>query len=202
MILLGLTGSIGMGKTTTTAMFAEAGAAVYDADAAVHALYAAGGEAGPRIALLFPEAVGADGAVARGLLSARIKADPDVLTKLETIVHPLVGANRIRFLDKARNDGAAVAVLDIPLLFENDGQGAVDAVVVVTARPEVQSARVLGRPGMDPEKFALLLSRQTPDVEKRARADFLVETDCGPESARAQVGAIMAAVLRPGWKPT
>lgn len=202
MILLGLTGSIGMGKSTTTAMFAEAGAAVYDADAAVRRLYAAGGEAGPRLASSFPEAVGADGAVDRAVLSRLVKANPDSLAVLEVIVHPLVGAERSGFLDAARASEAQVAVLDIPLLFETGAERSVDAVVVVTAEPDIQRARVLARPDMDAEKLALLLSRQTPDADKRARADFIVDTGHGFSRARAQVAAIMAAVLQPGWKPT
>ena len=202
MILLGLTGSIGMGKSTTTAMFADAGAATYDADAAVHALYAAGGVAGPLLAPLFPDAVGADGAVDRGVLSRRVKADAAAIGELEAIVHPLVAAERSRFLAAARGAGTKVAVLDIPLLFETGGEGSVDAVVVVSAPAEVQRARVLARPDMDAGKMALLLARQTPDPDKRARADFVIDTGNGLGPARAQVAAVMAAVLQPGWKPT
>lgn len=202
MILLGLTGSIGMGKTTTAAMFAEADAAVYDADAAVHALYAAGGKAGVLLAPMFPEAVTADGAVDRQVLSRRVKADPLALAQLEAIVHPLVAAERSVFLDAARSRGASVAVLDIPLLFETGGQATVDAVVVVTADASVQRARVMARPGMDADKFALLASRQTPEADKRAGADFLIDTGAGLEAARAQVAVILATVLQPGWKPT
>ncbi len=202
MILLGLTGCIGMGKTTTAAMFADAGAMVYDADAAVHALYAAGGEAGPRLAFQFPEAVGHDGSVNREALSRRVKADTEALKALEAVVHPLVAAGRTGFLNVAIAAGARVAVLDIPLLFETGGQRSVDAVVVVTASAELQRARVLARPGMDAEKFALLSARQTSDLEKRTGADFLIDTGLGLASARAQVGAVMAMVLQPGWKPT
>ena len=202
MILLGLTGSIGMGKSTTTAMFAEAGAATWDADAAVHALYAAGGKAGPLLAPLFPEAVGTDGSVDRAALSRRVKADAAALIALEAVVHPLVAADRSHFLSAARAGGAKVAALDIPLLFETGGQRSVDAVVVVSAPAEAQRARVLARPDMDAEKLALLLSRQTPDADKRARADFVIDTGAGLDAARAQVMAVMAAVLQPGWKPT
>ncbi len=202
MILLGLTGSIGMGKSTTTAMFAEAGAAVYDADAAVHGLYAAGGEAGPRLASSFPEAVGVDGAVDRAVLSRLIKADPGALAVLEAVVHPLVGAARSTALQAAEAARVPVTVLDIPLLFETGAQASVDAVVVVTADPHVQRARVLARPGMDADKLALLLARQTPDADKRARARFIIDTGHGLAAARAQVDAIMAEVLQPGWKPT
>ena len=202
MILLGLTGSIGMGKSTTAAMFARAGAAVYDADAAVHQLYAAGGKAGPRLAPYFPEAVTMDGAVDRAVLSRLVKADPDALAALESIIHPLLGAERSGFLEAAQATGARVAVFDIPLLFETGAQASVDAVVVVTAGPDVQRARVLARPDMDIEKLDLLLSRQTPDADKRARADFVIDTGHGFQSAGAQVEAIMAEVLQPGWKPT
>ncbi|WP_174302061.1 dephospho-CoA kinase [Caulobacter sp. S45] len=202
MILLGLTGSIGMGKSTTAAMFAAAGAAVYDADAAVHGLYAAGGEAGPRLMSLFPEAVGNDGAVDRAVLSRRVKADPVALATLEQIVHPLVAAERAGFLDAASTSGARVAVLDVPLLFETGLERSVDAVVVVTAEAQVQRARVLARPGMDADKLALLLARQTPDADKRSRASFIIDTGHGLAAARARVEAIMAEVLQPGWKPT
>ena len=202
MILLGLTGSIGMGKSTTAAMFAEAGAAVYDADAAVHGLYRAGGEAGPRLVAQFPGAVGADGAVDRAELSRLVKADPAALTVLETLVHPLVAAERAGFLSKAEAKGARVAVLDIPLLFETGAEHSVDAVVVVTADLAVQRTRVLSRPGMDVDKLALLLSRQTPDADKRARADFVIDTGQGLEAARRCVAAILEQVLQPEWKPT
>ncbi|MGC1304525.1 MAG: dephospho-CoA kinase [Caulobacteraceae bacterium] len=200
MILLGLTGSMGMGKSTTAQMFAEAGAAVYDADAVVHGLYARGGGAAEYLAPHFPEAV-SDGAVDREALSRRVKADPGTLKRLEQIVHPLLAAKRRAFLDQAEATGARVALLDIPLLFETGGETTVDAVVVVTAPPEVQTARVLARPGMDAEKFALLAARQTPDAEKRARADFIVDTGQGLDAAREQVAAVMAVVLAPGWNP-
>ena len=202
MILLGLTGSIGMGKSTTTAMFAEAGAAIYDADAAVHGLYAAGGRAGPRLATRFPEAVRADGAVDRAVLSRLVKGDPSALAVLEAIVHPLVRAERAGFLQAAETSGAQVAVLDIPLLFETEAQASVDAVVVVTADALIQRTRVLARPGMDADKLALLLARQTPDADKRARARFVIDTGQGMAAARTRVEAIMAEVLQPGWKPT
>ena len=202
MIVLGLTGSIGMGKSTTAGLFAEAGAAVYDADLAVHRLYAAGGAAGPRLRASFPETVGPDGAVDRTALSRRVKADPPALATLEALVHPLVAAERSAFLHEAQVQGARVVVLDVPLLFETGGDAFVDAVVVVSTHPEVQRGRVLARPGMDADKFALLLGRQTPDADKRARARFIIDTGHGVEDARAQVKAVMAAVLQPGWKPT
>ena len=201
MIRLGLTGSIGMGKSTTTQMFAEAGAAVYDADAAVHALYAPGGEAAPRLRDAFPGVVDAFGAVDRAALSRLIKAEPERLSTLEAIVHPLVAAHREDFLRRARADGARVAVLDIPLLYETHGEPGFDAVVVVSATPELQRARVLARPDMDEAKLALLLARQTPDADKRARADFVIDTGRGLDIARAEVTAVMATVLQPGWKP-
>ena len=201
MILLGLTGSIGMGKSTTTQMFAEAGAAVYDADAAVHALYAPGGEAGPRLREAFAGVVDACGAVDRAALSRLIKAEPERLSTLEAIVHPLVAAHREDFLRRARADGARVAVLDIPLLYETHGEAGFDAVVVVSATPELQRARVLARPDMDEAKLALLLARQMPDADKRARADFVIDTGRGLGIARAEVTAVMATVLQPGWKP-
>ncbi len=202
MILIGLTGSIGMGKSTTAALFAAAGAAVYDADAAVHALYGAGGGAGPALAPLFPEAVRADGAVDRDALSRRVKTDPIALSALEAVVHPLLAQGRAAFLQASEAAGARLAVLDIPLLFETGGEGGFDAVVVVSAEAAIQRARVLARPGMDAAKLERLLARQTPDADKRARADFVVETGGGLDDARAQVEAIIAAVLQAEGKPT
>ncbi len=200
MIVLGLTGSIGMGKSTTAQLFAEAGAVVYDADAAVHALYAKGGAAVAPVTMLFPE-VAMGGAVDRVALSRRVKDDPAALKQLEAIVHPLVAAERRAVLDQARAAGVRVAVLDVPLLFETGGEAMVDALVVVSAPIHVQAERVLARPGMDAEKFTLLLSRQMPDAEKRARADFIVDTGHGLEPARLKVGQIMATVTDPAWRP-
>jgi dephospho-CoA kinase len=200
-IILGLTGSIGMGKSTTADMFRDAGAAVYDADAAVHALYGAGGGAGPRLRPEFPQAVTPDGAVDRAVLSRLLQADPARIPVLEAIIHPLVAAEREQFLNQARAAGAAVAVLDIPLLIEVGAQDSVDALVVVSAAAEVQRQRVLARPGMDQAKFHLLLARQTPDADKRAQADFVIDTGHGLDAARAEVEAVMAAVLQPGWEP-
>lgn len=193
MILVGLTGSIGMGKSTTARLFAEAGARVWDADAAVHRLYAVDGPAVAPICQVFgPEVLSAAGAVDRQRLSQLVTADPLVaLRQLERIVHPLVAQDRQGAIETARADGAAVMVLDIPLLFETGAQAKVDVVVVVTAPPEVQRERVLARPGMTPEKLDAILSRQLPDAEKRRRADYLVETSQGLASARAQVQAIM-----------
>lgn len=186
MIVLGLTGSIGMGKSTTAAMFEAEGVPVYDSDAAVHALYAAGGAAVAPVEAAFPGVV-TDGAIDRAKLSARVVGDPEALAKLEAIVHPLVGAHRIGFFDKARAEGQEIVVLDVPLLFETGGQKSVDKVVVVSAPPEVQRTRVLARPEMTPEKFEAILARQLPDAEKRARADFVIDTGQGVDHARAQV---------------
>jgi dephospho-CoA kinase len=198
MIVLGLTGSIGMGKSTTAQLFAQAGVLVYDADAAVHALYAKGGAAVSGIAALFPEAV-TDGAVDRAALSQRVRSDPTALKQLEAVVHPLLAAERKNLLAEAEAQGVPVTVMDIPLLFETGGEKTVDAVVVVSAPAEIQAARVLARPEMDPEKFALLLSRQMPDAEKRARADFVIDTGDGLESARRQVEQVMTALADPAW---
>jgi dephospho-CoA kinase len=192
-IVVGLTGSIGMGKTTTAALFAEAGVPVWDADAAVHRLYARGGAAVAPIAAAFPEAV-VEGAVDRARLSARLAQDPPAFARLEAIVHPLVGRDRQAFLERAAAADAKVVVLDIPLLFETGGEARVDKVVVVSAAPELQRERVLARPGMTAERFEALLARQVPDVEKRARADFVIDTSEGLAAARAQVGEVLAAL--------
>jgi len=198
MIVLGLTGSIGMGKTTTAALFRQAGVPVYDADAAVHALYAAGGAAVAPVEAAFPGVV-VDGAIDRRRLSERITADPSALTRLEAIVHPLVAAERAAFLESAK--AADVVVLDIPLLFETHAEGMVQAVVVVSAPEAVQRSRVLSRPGMSEDKLAALLARQTPDAEKRRRADFIIETDTGLEAAAQRVAEILATVRSSDWRP-
>jgi dephospho-CoA kinase len=200
MILLGLTGSIGMGKSTTTRLFAEAGAATWNADDAVHALYAPAGAAVGPVGAAFPGVV-VDGAVDRERLARALGDDREAFRRLEAIVHPLVGQDRLAELAAARASGIRLAVLDIPLLFETGGDRAVDAVVVVTAPPEVQAARVLVRPGMTRERLDAILARQMPDAEKRARADFVVETSQGIEAARAQVQAIVETVLHPAWTP-
>ena len=199
MIVLGLTGSIGMGKSTTTAMFAAQGAVVWNADDAVHALYAPGGAAVGPIGEAFPGAV-VDGAVDRGRLAEALGRDETAFRRLEAIVHPLVAAGRQADLEAARASGVRLAVLDIPLLFETDGDRAVDAVVVVTAPAGVQRDRVLSRPGMTVERFEAILARQTPDAEKRRRADFVVDTGAGLDAARARVAEIVGMVLSPGWK--
>lgn len=189
--LLGLTGSIGMGKSTTSAMFRAAGVPVHDADQAVHDLYA--GAAAPQIEAAFPGTT-ANGVVDRAKLSAAVLGRPEALAKLEAIVHPLVRAEEQAFLVRARKSGATVAVLDVPLLLETGGEGRCDAVVVVTAPAEVQRKRVLGRPGMSEEKFAAILARQIPDAEKRRRAHFLVDTSRGLIIAERQVRSILNAV--------
>lgn len=198
MKVLGLTGSIGMGKSTTAGLFAEAGCPVWDADAAVHRLYGPGGAAVAPVAAAFP-GVEVDGAIDRPRLAAALAADPGGFARLERIVHPLVAADRAAALAGAAAMGASVAVADIPLLFETGAEGQVDAVVVVTAPPEVQAERVLARPGMTPERFAALLARQTPDAEKRRRADFVVDTGQGLAAARAAVADILETVRDPAW---
>ena len=179
---LGLTGSIGMGKSTTAAMFAAEGVPVWDADAAVHRLYAAGGPAAQALAPLFPTAI-VDGAVDRSALKAIIAADPTALPRLEAVVHPLVTADRADFL--TAHADAPLVLLDIPLLFETGAEAQMDATLVVSAPPEVQRARVLARPGMTPEQLQIILDRQMPDAEKRARATYVIETVTLEATARA-----------------
>jgi dephospho-CoA kinase len=193
MVILGLTGSIGMGKSTTANFFAEAGVPVHDADAAVHRLYE--GEAAPAIERAFPGSTVA-GKVDRARLTAKVVGDEAARRRLEAIVHPLVRQSELKFLVEARARGARIVVLDIPLLFETGGEERVDAVVVVSAPEEMQRARVLARAGMTPEKFDALLAAQVPDAEKRRRADFVVDTGQGFDAARAQVHDILAAVRR------
>ena len=200
MIILGLTGSIGMGKSTTGRMFADEGALLWDADAAVHRLYARGGAAVAPLETAFPGVV-VDGAVDRARLAEALGRDDDAFKRLEAIVHPLVAQDRANDLAAARAEGVRLAVLDIPLLFETGGDAFVDAVVVATADPEVQAARVLARPGMTRERFEAILARQTPDAEKRRRADFLVDTGRGLDAARDQVREIVGTVLDPSWTP-
>jgi dephospho-CoA kinase len=196
MIVLGLTGSIGMGKSTTAKLFAEAGVPVYDADAAVHRLYE--GEAAPAIEAAFPGTT-EDGKVDRVRLSARVVHDPSAMKKLEGIVHPMLGASRQAFLQEAERSGAPVAVIDIPLLFETGGEKRVDAVVVVTTTPELQRERILARPNMSEEKLQAILARQVPDAEKRRRAHFVVDTSHGLDPVRARIRDILdqAAKMQP-----
>jgi dephospho-CoA kinase len=197
MYVLGLTGSIGMGKTTTARLFAEEGVPVHDADATVHRLYE--NEAVAAIEAAFPGTT-QDGKVNRGLLGERVVNDPAALKRLESIVHPLVRAAEQDFLRKAEAAGVAVAVLDIPLLLETGGEQRVDGVVVVTAPAQVQRARVLER-GVTAEKFEALLARQMPDAEKRRRADFIVDSSQGIEPAREQVRAILDKIATMPAKP-
>ena len=189
MILIGLTGSIGMGKSTTAKIFAEEGCAVWDADAAVHRLYSADGAAAEPLRALFPDAVG-EGGVDRAKLRDVISADPSALKKIEAIVHPLVAEDRARFIAEAEAD---VVVLDVPLLFETGGDARVDYKVVVSTTPENQRARVLARGTMTEAQFEAVLAKQMPDAEKRVRADFVVETET-PDMAKAQVREILKAV--------
>jgi dephospho-CoA kinase len=200
MIRLGLTGSIGMGKSTTAQMFADLGAVVWNADAAVHALYGPGGAAVAPIAAAFPGAV-VDGAVDRVRLAEALGRDADAFRRLEAIVHPLVALSRKDELEAAEQRGVRLAVLDIPLLFETGGDAAMDAVVVVTADPDIQAERVLARPGMTRERLDAILERQTPDAEKRRRADFIIDTGQGLDAARARVAEIVGTVLDPSWTP-
>ncbi len=193
MILVGLTGSIGMGKSTVAKMFADEGVPSYNADDAVHAMYRAGGIAIGPVGEAFPEVI-VDGAVDRELLSKAVLNNADALKKLESIVHPLVGLMQMQFLQDARDAGAPLVILDIPLLFEKGGEKRVDATVVVSAPADVQRARVLGRPGMTVEKFESILAKQTPDAEKRARADFVIDTGGNLEDTRAQVRAVLAVL--------
>jgi dephospho-CoA kinase len=189
MIVLGLTGSIGMGKSTTARMFAEAGVPVHDSDEAVHRLYA--GKAAPLVEVAFPGTTFA-GVVDRTKLGTRVLGDAAALKRLEAIIHPLVRADADAFLDKHRTAGESIAVLDIPLLFETGGRNRVDKVVVVTAPAEIQRERVLARPGMTEAKLDSILAKQVPDAEKRRQADFIVDTGQGLDFARAEVKAIIA----------
>ncbi len=191
MIVLGLTGSLGMGKSTTAKMFAEEGVPVFDADAVVHRLY--DGEAAPLIEQAYPGTT-MDGRVDRGRLAARVVGNIEALKKLEDIVHPLVRAAEQEFIASAEGKGASVVLLDIPLLLETGGHFRVDKVVVVSAPPEMQRARMLERPEMTNEKFNAMLARQMPDPEKLRRADFVIDTGRGIEAAREQVRAILRAL--------
>jgi dephospho-CoA kinase len=194
MMTIGLTGSIGMGKSTTAQMFADAGAPVYDADAEVRRLYAPGGLAVAPVEAAFPGVAGEAG-VDRGRLADRVLGNPAALARLNAIVWPLMGAAREKFFEAARAGGAPLVVLDIPLLLETGGERTVDVVVVVSAPAALQRARVLARPGMSEAKFEAILAAQMPDADKRARADFIVDTSQGLEQARRQVADIMA-ILR------
>ena len=193
MIILGLTGSIGMGKSTTAKLFAEAGVPVYDADATVHQLYQ--GEAAPAIEAAFPGTT-VDGKVDRPKLSARVVHDPAAMKQLEQIVHPMLGASRQKFFADAERAGAPVAVVDVPLLYETGGEKRVDAVVVVTTSPENQRARIMARGTMTSEALDSILARQLPDAEKRKRADFVVDTSDGLDPVRVQISDILQQVAK------
>ena len=193
MIRLGLTGSIGMGKSTVAAMFADEGVPVFDADAAVHRLQGPGGRLIAAIEAAFPDTTGPQG-VNRTALGEAVLGDTPALRRLEAIVHPAVAEERAAFL--AAHADAPLVLFDIPLLFETGGERAVDKVVVVSASPEQQRARVLARPGMSEARFEAILARQIPDAEKRARADFVVPTGGNLEETRAAVRAVVAC-LRP-----
>jgi dephospho-CoA kinase len=199
MIILGLTGSIGMGKSTTAKLFAEAGVPVYDADATVHRIYQ--GEAAPAIEAAFPGTT-VDGKVDRVRLSAKVVHDPVAMKRLEQIVHPMLRGYHQKFIDDAEQAGAPVAVIDVPLLYETGGEKRVDAVVVVTTTPEIQRQRILARDNMTSEKLDAILARQLPDAEKRRRADFVVDTSGGLDPVRARIRDILdQAVKMPRRRP-
>ncbi|WP_375777846.1 dephospho-CoA kinase [Bradyrhizobium sp. ma5] len=193
MLILGLTGSIGMGKSTTAKLFMEAGVPVYDADAAVHQLYE--GEAVPVIEAAFPGTT-ADGKVDRAKLSSRVVHDPAAMRQLEQIVHPMLGASRQKFFADAEAARAPIVVVDVPLLYETGGEKRVDAVVVVTTSPELQRERVLARGTMDAAKLDAIIAKQMPDAEKRKRADFIVDTSHGLDPVRARIRDILAEVVK------
>ncbi len=193
MIILGLTGSIGMGKSTTAKLFEEAGVPVYDADATVHRLYE--GEAVPLIEAAFPGTT-ANGKVDRARLSGQVVHDPVAMKRLEAIVHPMLGASRRKFLEDAERSGAPVAVVDVPLLYETGGEKRVDAVVVVTTTRENQRQRILARDNMTEEKLDAILARQLPDAEKRKRADFVVDTSHGLDPVRARIRDILVEAVK------
>lgn len=199
MMIVGLTGSIGMGKSTVAAMFRDEGAMIWNADDAVHRLYEPGAKGAVAIAARFPDAMVA-GRVDREKLSALVLDDARALADLEAIIHPLVAEDRAAFLDEAGKAGAAFVVLDVPLLYEKGYDAFFPVVVVVSAPYETQRARVLARPGMTEEKFLAILAKQTPDAEKRARADHVIDTGTTLQETRAQVRRVMAA-LRSGRRP-
>jgi len=190
MLIVGLTGSIGMGKSETAKMFVAAGVPVFDADASVHALQAKGGKALPLIGAAFPDVV-ESGELNRAKLGTIAFANVAAKKKLEAIMHPMVAEERISFFDAAEKSNAPFVVLDIPLLFETGGDQACDKVVVVSARPDVQRERVLKRPGMSAEKFDQIVAKQTPDADKRAKADYIIQTDQGLDAARLAVADIV-----------
>ncbi len=190
MVIIGLTGSIGMGKSETAKMFRKLGIPVYDADAAVHAIYAPGGSAVAPIEAAFPGVTGANG-VDREALAKQVLNDAAALKKLESIVHPLVGLEQQKFLEQATAEKAEIVVIDVPLLYETGGQKRVDCVVLVSAPYELQRERVLARPGMSEEKFQAILAKQVPDAQKREQADYIIDSSQGLEPAMAQVEALI-----------
>ena len=192
MITLGLTGSIGMGKSTVAQMFADRGVPIFDADAAVHLLQGRSGRLVAEIEAMFPDTTGPDG-VNRTALGEAVLGDPAKLRQLEALVHPAVGVERAAFL--AEHQNAPLVLFDIPLLFETDGDQHVDKIAVVSASPEIQRKRVLARPGMTEARYAAILARQTPDAEKRARADFVIATDCPLDETRSAVDAVIACLI-------
>ncbi|MGI9357287.1 MAG: dephospho-CoA kinase [Rhizobiaceae bacterium] len=196
-VFLGLTGSIGMGKSTTAQMFRDENVPVHDSDLTVHQLYR--GEAAPLIEAAFPGAV-SDGVVDRTLLSPMVVGNADAMKRLEEIIHPLVRQKELAFREKAIADNQPLAILDVPLLFETGGDKRADGVIVVTAPAEVQRERVLARPGMTVDKFEAILARQTPDTDKRAKADFIIDTSLGLEAARDSVRKIVGIVKSVSWK--
>ncbi len=202
MKVLGLTGSIGMGKSATAAMFRDRGVPVYDADAAVHEIYEPGGAGVAPVEAAFPGVIGEDGAIDRARLRARVLGRDQEISRLNAIVHPLVAGTQLQFRSDAQQAGADFVVLDIPLLFETGGDQRCDHVCVVTAPQDVQASRVLARDGMTQQAFEAILARQLPDAEKRARADFIINTAFGFEFARDMVGAISELMIRLNREPT
>ena len=195
MKIVGLTGSIGMGKTTTAAMFQALGVPVWDADGAVHRLYASGGSGVASVSTAFPEAHRDDGSIDRDILARSVLGVPEKLRLLESIVHPLVGQDRAQFLAQAREMNVPIVIIDVPLLFETGGDAHVDDAIVVTCEAVQQRQRVLMRPGMTEAKLTSILSRQLPDAEKRARADFIITTDISLDDTREQVGRVYHQLL-------
>jgi dephospho-CoA kinase len=193
MLILGLTGSIGMGKSTTAKLFAEAGVPVYDADATVHRIYE--GEAAPAIEAAFPGTT-VNGKVDRARLSERVMHDPAAIRRLEQIVHPMLRSHHQKFLEEAEKSGAPVALVDVPLLYETGGETRVDAVIVVTTSREIQRERILARENMTGEKLDAILARQLPDAEKRKRADFVVDTSHGLDPVRSRIRDILDQVVK------
>jgi len=197
-LTIGLTGSMGMGKSTTTRMFAARGVPTYDADAAVHALYAPGGAAVAPLEAEFPGVTAPDGGIERSRLRERVAGDEAAMKRLESIVHPLVAMSQRTFLEQAAAQGADMVVLDIPLLFENGGDKRVDVVVVVSAPQDVQRERVMARGQMTQAQFEAILARQTPDAEKRRAADFVINTGLGLACAETQVEEVIRVLRRGG----